>query len=295
VNDLNIDLNLENFFHNSNEGIGILKDDSSFSFLNKGKQIRANIIFSLARILKIEDESAFTLARVIEMVHNATLSHDDIIDQASIRRGESSLAATYGNSETVLLGDYMLSKALVELAEVDNITVIRDLALCLKHLVDGEWIQLETSNPFSIDIERYIRLAELKTGSLFSWAFSSPAIVAKLDFQSIEQLQTIGNLIGVIFQIQDDLIDFSDQTGKEKHIDLKNNNPNIVLSCMGKLNSQENKFDQEKLEQSLYQTKAILDEKKSQLENNIHIFCSRNGKYQDFFKIVLDRILNRTY
>ncbi len=295
MGNLNIDLNLENFFHKSNEGIALLKDDSSFIFLNKGKQIRANIIFSIANILELKQESAYTLARVIEMVHNATLSHDDIIDQAILRRGETSLAATYGNSKTVLLGDYMLSKALVELAEVDNIMVISDLAMCLKQLVDGEWIQLETTNPFSLSIERYIRLAELKTGSLFSWAFSSPAVVANLDSQSVEELKTIGNLIGIIFQIQDDLIDFKDESGKEKRIDVKNNNPNIVLSCMGLKNSHKHKFVEELLDQSLKESKEILNEKEIELEKSIHNFCTRNEKYKSFFKLVLQKISTRTY
>lgn len=295
MSNLNIDLNLDNFFHNTVGGIASLKNGQEFKSLNKGKQIRANIVLKISDIFKLDKNIAFTLARVIEMVHNATLSHDDIIDQAVMRRGEKSLAAVHGNSRTVLLGDYMLSKALVELSEVKSVEVIQNLAICLRRLVDGEWIQLESTNPFSLSVEKYLELASLKTGSLFNWAFSAPAIVSRMNDQFISDLKNIGDLLGIIFQIKDDLIDFNDQSGKEKFIDVKNNNPNIVLSFMGLENNKKHEFNSSLLDTSIDRATELMRSKIKELNELVERFCEDNEEFQDFFKTVTQKVSDRAY
>ena len=175
------------------------------------------------------------LGRVVELVHNATLTHDDVIDNSHTRRNAPSVPALINNKKSVLLGDYMLAKALHELSDFNNPPLTKQLTLTLKDLVEGEWIQYENTNPYEITSTLYNTLALKKTGSLFRWCFIAPHLTAKdsEENETFYLLSEFGETLGIIFQMTDDLIDFNPQSKKSYGLDFRNNNINYVLHFMG--------------------------------------------------------------
>lgn len=228
------DLKLNEFFFDEDS---IIKDQASelnLTSLTGGKQLRSRLVELVASAHDLAEKDALKLGRIVEMVHNATLTHDDVIDNSHTRRGAPSIPAQINNKKSVLLGDYMLAKSLHELSDFNNPLLTKELTLTLKDLVEGEWIQFENTNPFEIKTQTYELLARKKTGSLFRWCFLAPLVANENFEQSLYDLYTeFGEQLGVIFQITDDLIDFNLESKKSYGLDLANNNINYVLHFVG--------------------------------------------------------------
>lgn len=227
-----LDLHLEDIYF---KGSYIAKDlaDVDLRCLKDGKYLRSYLLLLTGRYFQLEEEKLLALGRIVEMVHNATLSHDDVIDQGQMRRGLPSLPAILDNKKSVLLGDYILAKALNELTVFADHRLVNELALTLRDLVEGEWIQMENKNPFTIQQELYEELAIKKTGSLLRWSFVAPALLKNLPAEERDLYYHLGEQLGVIFQITDDVIDFNGKNLKNKDLDLKNNNINYVFHKLG--------------------------------------------------------------
>ena len=226
------DLNLEDFFFEQS----LLTEEISkldLSCLSKGKNLRSKLVYQFGTFLNINSDDLLKLGRVVEMVHNATLTHDDVIDNSHTRRESPSVPTLVNNKKSVLLGDYMLARSLFELGEFNHPRLLQELTITLKDLVEGEWMQYEHTNPYTTSLNIYETLSIKKTGSLFRWCFVAPALLGAQE-KHYELLSEFGEKLGLIFQMTDDLIDFNEESKKTYGLDFKNNNLNFVLYFVGK-------------------------------------------------------------
>lgn len=207
--------------------------DVDLSGLTGGKYLRSRLLYLTGEIFELDIKDRIKLGRVVELVHNATLTHDDVIDNSHTRRGAPSVPALVNNKKSVLLGDYMLAKALHELSDFNNPALTKELTLTLTELVEGEWIQYENTNPYKITTTLYETLAVKKTGSLFRWCFLAPLVSKSNDTSNYDLYSEFGEKLGIIFQMTDDLIDFNKESKKSYGLDFRNNNINFVLHFVG--------------------------------------------------------------
>ncbi len=243
------DLNLEEFYFDKTF-IAQELEQLDLSCLSNGKNLRSRLVYQFGDFLEIPEDQLLKLGRVVELVHNATLTHDDVIDNSHTRRQSPSVPSLINNKKSVLLGDYMLAKALFELSELGNNKVVQELTLTLKSLVEGEWIQYENTNPYTTSKNIYETLSIKKTGSLFRWCFTAPLLLQNKN-EFYPMLAEFGEKLGLIFQITDDILDFSPDSKKTYALDFSNNNLNFVLYFVGKSHPE--------LQQNLLRTDKITD------------------------------------
>lgn len=225
-------MNLDDFYFEDSY-IKERMTDVDLSGLTGGKYLRSRLLYLTGELFNTTEENRKKLGRVVELVHNATLTHDDVIDNSHTRRGAPSVPALVNNKKSVLLGDYMLARALHELSDFKNPKLTQELTLTLKELVEGEWIQYENTNPYEITTTLYETLALKKTGSLFRWCFLAPLVAKDPNSDLYPLLSEFGEKLGVIFQMTDDLIDFNTESKKSYGLDFRNNNINFVLHFVG--------------------------------------------------------------
>lgn len=227
------DLELDNFYFDEDSIIKEQMSSLNLSSLTGGKQLRSRLVELIGNAHQLGQKESVLLGRIVEMVHNATLTHDDVIDNSHTRRDAPSVPQQINNKKSVLLGDYMLARALHELSSFKNTELTSELTLTLKDLVEGEWIQFENTNPFEIRMATYELLARKKTGSLFRWCFLAPYLASSENHELKDLYTEFGEQLGVIFQMSDDLIDFNPESKKSYGLDLINNNINFVLHFVG--------------------------------------------------------------
>jgi geranylgeranyl pyrophosphate synthase len=179
-----------------------------------GKNLRRKLMYAFGNDLGVELEILEHMANIGELVHNATLAHDDVIDEGKIRRGVDSLPVQIGNRESVLAGDYMLARAMYELAQFQNPQLIQELAEILKNLVDGELLQLACIDDGMFSLNEWSTIARKKTGSLITWSLIAPAIISDHDLD-LNLLKEAASHLGEAYQILDDSIDAGLLTDKK--------------------------------------------------------------------------------
>lgn len=197
--------------------------------LSGGKRLRPLLTHLFGRYFALSIEQVRPYASCIEMVHAATLAHDDVIDQASIRRGEASINALSSNKKAVLAGDYLLSEAIVILTERGPMRLASEMGKTIQYLTLGEWLQLDASLDRDYDFERIKKIAALKTSSVMSWCAKAPAILSNSSESLISICDQFGHHLGLAFQMSDDCLDFSRDSKKDQHLDLLSGVLNSVL------------------------------------------------------------------
>jgi geranylgeranyl pyrophosphate synthase len=195
---------------------------------NSGKKLRYQLVGLMAEFFGLEKSDVFEYAKVAELVHNATLCHDDVIDNATKRRGVNSINVQVGNKKAVLTGDYLLSQAMYELAVLGNSHIVADMAQTLTLLVEGEWLQFELKSENLDYSQHYKEVSNKKTGSLFRWCCLVPLRIKGLNEFENEVTKFSYNL-GEAYQIVDDILDFKEGSEKTPLIDVNNENINYVL------------------------------------------------------------------
>lgn len=188
-----------------------------------GKRIRPVVALLSGEMLNAEPESLVKLAASIEMLHTATLVHDDLIDGAILRRGIATLNSQWSPAATVLTGDFIFARAAKLAAETNSVAVIRLFAETLTTIVNGELTQLFSSRRVA-NREDYDRRIQAKTASLFELATASGALLSPASEDMVEKLRCFGNAIGMAFQIVDDILDFTGEqssVGKPVASDLR--------------------------------------------------------------------------
>lgn len=176
----------------------------------KGKLMRPMLLMLIAKEWGRVGEPAMHSALTLELLHNATLVHDDIVDESNVRHGKPSVRSIFGNKAAVLAGDYLLSAALEHSSLSGNISVVNNVAVLGKDLSEGEILQLFNTRLNDFSEDTYYRIIRLKTATFFATAARLGAIVAGANQQIISQMDRLGDLIGLCFQIRDDIFDYYD-------------------------------------------------------------------------------------
>ncbi len=196
----------------------------------KGKQMRPMFIFLSAGTCGKITESTFRAASLIELLHTASLVHDDVVDDANYRRGFFSINALWKNKIAVLVGDFLLARALmlsVDHKEFDLLTIGTE---SVKEMSEGELLQMEKARQLDISEEVYFQIIQQKTASLIASCCAMGASSAGADKGTVDKMKTFGLRIGMAFQIKDDLFDYGDDTiGKPVGIDIKEKKMTLPL------------------------------------------------------------------
>ena len=210
---------LSDALHTEHELVNRIVDNY---LLTKGKQIRPLLVMLSARMFGEIDGNVLHAAAALEMLHNATLIHDDVVDETSLRRGHSTLNAIWGNHIAVLAGDIFVSKALSTAIHTGNISILKALSDLGTDLSLGEMDQLFNARGHSIDEKSYFDMIRRKTASLFSGCVRVGAQAVGAPEEELLPLEKYANLLGLAFQIRDDIFDYfpSEHTGKPSGNDL---------------------------------------------------------------------------
>ena len=188
----------------------------------KGKQMRPMFVFLSAGVTGNISESTYRGASLIELLHTATLVHDDVVDDASYRRGFFSINALWKNKIAVLVGDYLLSKGLllaVHHKDFDLLSIVSD---AVREMSEGELLQIEKAKKLNITEGIYFEIIRQKTASLIASCCSVGASSAGADKEAVQKMGEFGEKVGIAFQIKDDLFDYgTDEIGKPLGIDIK--------------------------------------------------------------------------
>ncbi|MBC7398189.1 MAG: polyprenyl synthetase family protein [Bdellovibrionales bacterium] len=206
-------------------GVQVLSEEV---LLKTGKKLRPRIMFMMGEAIGVAFESLAPYARIVELVHAATLAHDDVIDQATLRRGKPTLNDQLTQARAVLSGDLLLSRSMVELAELGSLPLLKRMAEVLEALVSGEWLQLEGRGSLDVNTRTLETIAKLKTASMLEWAAEVPFHLKNADSRTLEMARAFGRHLGIAFQSVDDCLDFSRESGKDFVKDLKEGQLNQV-------------------------------------------------------------------
>jgi geranylgeranyl pyrophosphate synthase len=202
---------------------GPVNDAVSYLLDSGGKRVRPTVVLLVCKLLKADCQRAVSLAAAVEMLHTATLVHDDIIDGALVRRGNPTLNSTWSPGATILTGDYLFARAADLAAQTDSVTVMRLFARALMTICNGELHQLFNARQPLADRDDYYQRIFAKTGSLFVLAAEASGVLADVGEETRENLRTFGRELGIAFQIVDDMLDFvgsEAQVGKPLGSDL---------------------------------------------------------------------------
>lgn len=201
----------------------------SKTVLQGGKRLRPLLTLLMAHLFQVDFKLVIPYARASELVHAASLSHDDVIDNATLRRGSPSINILSSNKKAVLAGDYLLSSVIVDLSLAGNLELVREMSLVIKALSEGEWLQLDLIDDRNYTREVIREVAEKKTSSVMSYCALAPAILAGAQIEIIEQSREFGRRLGLAFQLIDDTLDYSGESLKDQELDLKNGIVNAVV------------------------------------------------------------------
>lgn len=201
-----------------------------FIIRRKGKQMRPMFILLSATIAGGINEKTYRAASLIELLHTATLVHDDVVDNAMIRRNFFSINALWKNKIAVLVGDYLLARGLLLSVEHNDFPILKITSRAVKEISEGELLQMEKARKLDIEENIYFDIIKAKTASLLSAACSAGAFSANDSEEEAEAFRQFGEKIGIAFQIKDDLFDYGqDNVGKPTGIDIKERKMTLPL------------------------------------------------------------------
>lgn len=198
--------------------------DSALRYVNEGtgKKMRPILLLLVAKYLGNVNIKMLASASAMEMLHTASLLHDDVIDESDKRRGRPSVNVAYNNSIAVLVGDYILSQSLNNAATTRDYRIVEELSILGKALTRGELMQLDLQRNGSYSEENYISVIKYKTASLFVCCCACAVYSADADTEMLERFKKFGENIGICFQIKDDLFDYySNDVGKPTGSDMR--------------------------------------------------------------------------
>lgn len=197
----------------------------------KGKQLRPMLVFLSAKLVGEVNESTYRGASLVELMHTATLVHDDVVDDANLRRGFFSINALWKNKVAILVGDFLLSKVLLLAVENKEHRLLEIVATAVREMSEGELLQIEKARRLDITEDIYFEIIRQKTASLIASCCGAGAASVTDDETIVDKLKEFGNLLGIAFQIKDDLFDYqlTNQTGKPSGIDIKEQKMTLPL------------------------------------------------------------------
>jgi octaprenyl-diphosphate synthase len=197
-----------------------------------GKRLRPALVVLSAKAFGYAGEYHYDLAAVVEFIHTATLLHDDVVDESELRRGRATASSLFGNAASVLVGDFLYSRAFQMMVEVDNMRVMQTLADATNTIAEGEVLQLLNCHDANVDASNYLHVIHCKTAKLFEAAMRLGAILAGADETMELAAAKYGMHLGTAFQLVDDVLDYSgdeQDTGKNLGDDLAEGKPTLPL------------------------------------------------------------------
>ncbi|BBE50581.1 Octaprenyl diphosphate synthase [Ferriphaselus amnicola] len=197
-----------------------------------GKRLRPALVVLSAKAFGYQGKFHYDLAAVVEFIHTATLLHDDVVDESDLRRGRATASALFGNAASVLVGDFLYSRAFQMMVQVNDMRVMQTLADATNLIAEGEVLQLLNCHDADVDVENYMRVIHCKTAKLFEAAMRLGAILGKVDAAHEQSAAAYGMHLGTAFQLVDDVLDYSadeQETGKHLGDDLAEGKPTLPL------------------------------------------------------------------
>ena len=191
----------------------VVKDLYDYIFDKSGKKVRASISLISSYGMNKNQQNRVKLAAIIELLHTATLVHDDIIDNSDLRRGKTTVNVAWSNSHGVLIGDFIYSKAFMLMNEIGNFKVIDELSSATNKIAEGELMQLANKNNLNTSLQQLKKISYYKTGRLFEASAKSAAMLSGKSIPFIENISKAARLIGIAFQVRDDLLDYGVSKG----------------------------------------------------------------------------------
>lgn len=202
--------------------VPLLDTIMNYIIKRKGKQIRPIFVFFSAKLFDGITDATHRGASLVELLHTATLVHDDVVDDSDERRGFFSINALWKNKIAVLVGDYLLSRGLLLSVQNKDYQLLEIVSFAVKEMSEGELLQIEKTRNLNLSEEVYYDIIRKKTASLIASCCAIGAASAGANAEQIEQMRLFGEKIGIAFQMKDDLLDYGDEDiGKPRGIDLK--------------------------------------------------------------------------
>ena len=211
----------------------------------KGKQMRPMFVFLCAKLFGETKESAYTAASLIELLHTATLVHDDVIDESNFRRGVFSINALWKNKISVLVGDFLLSRGLLLAVEKNEFELLKIVSHAVKDMSEGELLQIEKTRKLNITEEVYFEIIRKKTATLISACCAAGASSSETSRKNISQMKIFGEKVGIAFQIKDDLFDYTQSPliGKPTGLDIREKKMTLpLIHTLNQINKKEKSF-----------------------------------------------------
>lgn len=220
------------FYQSMSSKVALLNRITYYVVNRKGKQMRPMFVFLTAKMLAdgTVNERTYRGACVIELIHTATLVHDDVVDDSNRRRGFFSINALWKNKIAVLVGDFLLSKGLLLSIDHGDFDLLRIISVAVREMSEGELLQIEKARRLDITEDIYYEIIRQKTATLIAACCALGAKSVSEDLAQVETMRKFGELIGMAFQIKDDLFDYTDEAiGKPTGIDIKEQKMTLPL------------------------------------------------------------------
>lgn len=217
---------------NLSSDVVLIRQLGHYIVASGGKRLRPITLLLSAKACGYQGKSHITLAAVIEFIHTATLLHDDVVDASSMRRGKATANEVWGNEASVLVGDFVYSRAFQMMVAVQNMRVMDILADTTNQIAEGEVMQLMNAHSTDVDEVRYLETIDCKTAKLFESAARLGAVIAGQDTEIEHALKDYGQHLGVAFQLVDDVLDYAgdeDSIGKNLGDDLAEGKPTLPI------------------------------------------------------------------
>lgn len=215
-----------------NSDVSLINQLGYYIISGGGKRIRPMIAVLAARALSYQGDKHVTVAALIEFIHTATLLHDDVVDESDMRRGKATANAAFGNAASVLVGDFIYTRAFQMMTDLESLPVLALMAKAVNVIAEGEVLQLMNCNDPDITEESYMQVIYSKTARLFEAAAQASAMLAGGTEKQIQGLQDYGRYLGTAFQLIDDLLDYEadgETLGKNTGDDLNEGKPTLPL------------------------------------------------------------------
>ncbi len=215
-----------------NSDVSLINQLGYYIISGGGKRIRPMIAVLAARALSYKGNKHVTVAALIEFIHTATLLHDDVVDESDMRRGKATANAAFGNAASVLVGDFIYTRAFQMMTDLESLPVLALMAKAVNVIAEGEVLQLMNCNDPDITEESYMQVIYSKTARLFEAAAQASAMLAGGSEKQIQGLQDYGRYLGTAFQLIDDLLDYEangETLGKNTGDDLNEGKPTLPL------------------------------------------------------------------
>ena len=210
----------------------LIRQVAEYIIQSGGKRMRPALLLLAAGAVGFTGKEKHELAAVVEFIHTATLLHDDVVDESDLRRGRETANAAFGNAASVLVGDFLYTRAFQMMVAVDDMRVMQILANATNIIAEGEVLQLMNCHDADVDESRYLQVIRYKTAKLFEAASQLGALLGKVDSATEQALAAYGMHLGTAFQLIDDVLDYSGQevsTGKHLGDDLAEGKPTLPL------------------------------------------------------------------